>query len=365
VDTGASRRNPRNVPENAGLYWFFWFCGVAIVIALFIIALVTWDTKLFDTGIAFDGGPTTILVALLYLALSLKEVRVSEVGGAFCYGRALKHLDSGLHFLPFGLMQIKKNVRTVQSFQCPGEPETVQKGDDKVSLEPGKVRPIRAVTRAPSDEEKDILDTRMTLDLNFVVQYAVTDIFDYVANFGNKEEVEKQLRDIGEATLAEEVTKNTPRTFIEKLADINKNLVEATQLRFENSGVRIISVRLISPDITHDVSSALANIPVERAKAVQTVVKAEAEKTKRTKEGEGTAAAELALLNARAEGQKKMKEELEVAGEAVLAAQAVRELSDKTDVLVVGAEGGMKDVMGLIKGAQSALNSKVTKGTTP
>jgi regulator of protease activity HflC (stomatin/prohibitin superfamily) len=364
VDTKALGHSPEDVKENTGLYRFFWFCGEAIVIALLVVAWVTWDTKFLDIGIAFDGGPTAILVVLLYLALSLKEVRVSEVGGAFCYGKALKRLGSGLHFLPFGLMQVKKASRTVQQFQCPGEPETIQKGDDKEPLKEGKVRPIRAVTRAPNDEEKDILDTRMTLDLNFVVQYAVTDILYYVTNFGNKEQVEKQLRDIGEATLAEEVTKNTPRTFIDKLADVNETLVVKTRSRFEQSGVHILSVRLISPDITHDVSTALANIPIERAKAVQTVVKAEAEKTKRTKEGEGAAATELALLNARAEGQKQMKDKLEVTGDAVLAAQAVRELSDKTDVLVVGAEGGMKDVMGLVKGAQSALNSKA-KGTTP
>lgn len=351
-------RSPANVRENSGLYVVLLLIGVAVVTAMLITALASWNIRVLEVlGADFSGGPTMMIFIIAYLSLSLKEVGADEVAGAFCYGKALKCLESGLHFLPFGLMQIKKNVRTVQSFQCPGEPETVQKGDDKIPLESGKVRPIRAVTRAPKDEEKDILDTRMTLELNFVVQYAVTDIFDYVANFGSKETVEKQLRDIGEATLAEEVTKNTPRAFIEKLADINKSLVEATQMRFENSGVHIISVRLISPDITHDVSSALANIPVERAKAVQTVIKAGAEKTKRTKEGEGLAEAELALLNAQAKGRKAMMETLNVTGESILASEAVRGLSDKTDVLVVGAEGGMKDVMGLVKGAQSALKA--------
>ena len=58
-----------------------------------------------------------------------------------------------------------------------------------------------------------------------------------------------------------------------------------------------------------------------------------------------------------------MKEALGVTGEAIMAGEAVRGLSDKTDVLVVGAESGMRDVMGLVKGAQSALEAG--KGVRP
>ena len=53
---------------------------------------------------------------------------------------------------------------------------------------------------------------------------------------------------------------------------------------------------------------------------------------------------------------------LGVDGNAVLASEAVRELSSKTDTLVVGAEGGMRDVMSLVKGAQNALKSQTTEG---
>ena len=53
---------------------------------------------------------------------------------------------------------------------------------------------------------------------------------------------------------------------------------------------------------------------------------------------------------------------LKVKGDIVLATEAVRGLSDKTDVLIVGAESGMRDVMGLVKGAQGALGTKTKKG---
>lgn len=357
--TSPSTRNPPDIKENLGLYWLLLFVGVLIVMALLISATLTWSVRLLDVGITFDNGPTTLLIVMIYIALSIVEVRTDEIAGAYCYGRALKKLVQGPHFVPFGLMQIKKAPRTVQEFQCPGEPENVFKGDDRDTLPEGKVRPIRAVTAASKGED-DILDVRMTLDLNFVVQYVIDDIFDYKANFGTTEQIERQLRDIGEATLAERVTKETPSSFIAALPEVNESLINATRARFENTGVHILSVRLISPDVSHGVSSALADIPVARAKAEQAKVTAEGEKVKRTKEGEGTAAAALSMLEAQAKGRKSMMDTLAVAGETVLASEAAMSLAQKT-VVVVGAEGGMRDMMGLVKGAQASLKQGGTE----
>ncbi len=345
-----------DVPEYPTLYLILLGLGGTIMAGLAITAWKVWGSMLHEEerlGITFDAGPTIVLFVATYLVLSLKEVPANQVAGAFFYGKALSRLEPGLQFVPFGLMQVRAAPREVQQFQCPGEPEMVQKGDDKIPLESsGKVRPIRAVTRAARDGETDVLDTRMTLELNFVVQYAITDIFDFIANYGNKEVIEKQLRDIGETTLAEEVVMNTPRTLLERLPEINTSLVLKIKERFRNAGVDIISARLISPDITHRVSEALADTPIEREKAKQAVIR-----------GEGAAQVELSLLSARAQGRKKMKEALEVTGADVLAAEATRDVLEKTDVLVVGAEGGMRDVMGLVKGAQSALNSSKGKGS--
>ncbi|MDE1925379.1 MAG: hypothetical protein KGH79_04375 [Patescibacteria group bacterium] len=359
ADTVVGHR-PTKVNPNPKLYWLLWFCGVAIVIIPLIIALVGWSYPLFDKfGMNFEGGPTAILFDLVFFALSLKEVPANKVAAAFCYGGALVILPSGLHFVPFLLMQIKDGPRPVQEFQCPGEPENVFKGDDKEPLPAGMVRPIRVVTGGPKTEggKDGLLNERMTIVLNFVVQWAITDVLDYVSNYGSVAEVEKQVRDIGEALLAEVAVSHSAESFIDNLPKTNDHLVTKIGERFENSGVKIISTRLISPDVSHEVSKALAGIPEERAKAQQTVIKSEADKTRRTKEGEGTAAAEFALLDAQAKGRREIMKRLRVSGEAVLASEAVRGLSDKTDVLVAGAEGGMKDVMSIVKGAQGALQS--------
>jgi regulator of protease activity HflC (stomatin/prohibitin superfamily) len=255
----------------------------------------------------------------------------------------------------------------VQEFQCPGEPENVFKGDDKEDLPKGMVRALRVLTGKPKGDPAGLLDTQMAIVINFYFQYAIDDIFDFVSNFaGQTSEIERQLRDVGESTISGIAAKETPETFNDKQSEINDTLLKEVRKRFRNSGVRIISARLISPDVSHDVSKALSGIPIKRAEAQQTVITAEAEKARLTKVGEGAAAAEFALLKAQAEGRKAIMEALEVGGDSVLSAEAVRALSSKTDVLMAGAEGGMRDMIGLVKGAQSALNlkPKATEGVT-
>lgn len=358
-------RSPVDIPQDSKLYTMLWFGGWAIIVALLLVSWAAWDITLFDQyGITFNGGSTSLLVAICFLALGAREVEADYIAGAFFYGKALKEMSSGFHWIWPVLMQLLKAPRDVQEFQCPDEPENVFKGDDKEPLPPGMVRAIRAVTRAPLPTEKDMLDVRMTLDINFVIQYVIEHIFAFKSNFGGSiANVQRQMRDVGERTIAEEITRNTPASFIAKLPDTNDHLAAKVEERFLNSGVRIISAYLISPDISHKVSGALADIPVARAKAVQTEINAGAEEIKRTKEGAGTANAELALLTARAKGEKEIKNALGITdGNAVLASEAVRNILEKTDVLVMGGEG-MRDAMGLVKAAQSALNSG--KGVTP
>lgn len=360
--------SPANVQEHLNLYRTFLGFGFAIVVILITLAFIRWSTLLYEgIGLTFHSGPTTILMVIAYLALSIKEVKAAEVGAAFSYGKALAVLSSGLHFVPFGLMQIRKGPRPVQEFQCPGEPEKVFKGDDKEDLLPGMVRAIRVVTGGSKANVDDMLNSRMTITLSFFIQWAITNILNYASNYGSSAEIEKQVRDIGEAVLAEVATKHTPASFIDNLRKINSHLATKIAERFENSGVTIIGTRLISPDLGHNVSTALAAVPQASATAKATVVAAGAEQTRLEKVGAGTASAKLAdltaqaegkakMLSAQAKGQKEIMDALQVGGDAVLAAEAAGSILAETDVLLLG-EGGMKDAMGLVKAAQSALKS--------
>lgn len=348
-------RGPADVRENTKLYWVLWYVGLAIIVAGIFVAKLLWGVLTLYEQI--DLGQSALILVGLYIVLSLKEVSANEVGAAFCYGKALTELKSGLHFIPFGLMQIRKGPRWVQEFQCPGEPESVFKGDDKEKLPEGMVRPIRMVTGDANPKSTDpVLNSRMTITLSFFVQWAVTHVLQYASNYGTGEQVEKQVRDIGEAILAEYATQHSAASFIDALKSINACLTREVQKGFKNSGVRIISTRLISPDVSHDVSKDLAGIPQARAKAEQTMITAEGKKVQLTREGEGAAAAKKAMLIAEAEGTKKKMDALGVGGDAILAAESVKEILGETDVLLMG-QGGAADAMKLVKSAQAVLQS--------
>ncbi|MHB8860113.1 MAG: SPFH domain-containing protein [Minisyncoccota bacterium] len=353
--------SPANVPADKDLYWMLWWSGLAIVGILLLVAAAMHGMSFKVGKVDFDGGLTALEAAVFYVILSFKVAPADTNAGAYCYGKALVRIPSGLHFIPCLLMQLEPRSRLVQEFQCPGEPEKVFRGHDDEPLPDGMVRPVRVVTREPKEGETSILDAQMTLIVSFVVQYVITDVFDFIANFGDSKQVEKQVRDIGEIILAEVASTTTPAGFIKKLPQTNESLITKMVDRLNHLGIKIISVRMISPDVSKAVSTALAGIPEERAKAEQVKIRAAGEEVRLTKEGVGNAAAKQAMLFAEAIGRKKMATELEVTGQEVLAAETASTLANAGTV-VVGAGGGMQDLMGVVKAAQIALQPK--GGTT-
>jgi len=273
-------------------------------------------------------------------------------------------LGSGPHFIPWGLMQLSTRSRLVQEFQCPGEPEKVFRGHDSDPLpSEGMVRPIRVVTRAPEKEDTGILDAQMTLIVSFVVQYVIGDVLNFNSNFGSTQQVESQVRDIGEVIIAEAASATTPAGFIKKLPEINASLITAMEDRLDHSGIEIISVRMISPDVSREVSAALAGIPVASAKAQARIIAATANETELAKEGAGKASAEQAMLVAKAAGRKKMATELNVAGSEILAAETANSLVNANTV-IVGANSGMQELMGAVTAIRTTLQQPQPKGDT-
>lgn len=315
-------------------------------------------------------GPTDLYVSTLvlmvlvaYIFLSLKQVDANQLAGTFAYGRPLVYHEPGLHYVPFLLMQIRVELGTVQQFQSPGEPEEVFKGHDKEDLPDGMVRPIRVLTAAKAKDlmgvetvDGDHLNSRMTLVVNFFTRFRITDIFDFVQNYGSVTELKKQVRDTGESELAEIASVNTPATFNARLEETNENLAGKVKDCYQLAGAEFINMRLIAIDVSHEVSEALAQVVEANAKAEKTVIDAEAAKKSATLAGQGAAAAKLSDLTAEAKGLKKRMDALGVGGDAILAAETVQGLS-KQSVIIAGAEGGMRDLMAIAVGAQRSLTN--------
>jgi regulator of protease activity HflC (stomatin/prohibitin superfamily) len=257
-------------------------------------------------------------------------------------------------------MQLVRLPRSVDQRQFPGNPEQVFKGDDKATLPSGMVRPIRVVTGdgdVPEEQRKPLQD-RATLTVSFFTQFVITHPLCFLVNFKTFDRFIDQVRDAGETVLSERASEGNAADFVDNQVETNGILDERIETRFRNSGVNILHANMISPDISHETSEELAKITRARAKVKQTIIRSEGIKVYRTKKGEGDGLGEKARLSGRAAGMKAMKTDLGIEdGEVVIAAEVARAIADKTDVILAGAEGGMRDIVGMAKGVQAGLNA--------
>jgi hypothetical protein len=96
----------------------------------------------------------------------------------------------------------------------------------------------------------------------------------------------------------------------------------------------------------------------ERFRRNQVVIKADGEGKAIVTIGRSKAEAETLRLKALAKGYEKIKKDLGVDGDAVIASETVKAaLSEKTDTLVLGT-GGIEQLFGLVKAGQGMLAKK-------
>ncbi len=381
-DTSASPGNPSSatpqqsepneVEESGYLYGTLIAIGIAFAFALGAFSAFDWNGLLFKFGeVEFNMGPGVLLIDLAFVTASLVNgyVGAKSIAGAYFAGKALKNLDSGLHFATIGLMNLNRQPKGIQERQEPDDnPDNVFHGEDLAELPKGMTRPIRIVTGAPKAAAKpvtkwrgdeDTLETRMTIDTSFATQWQITGVIDFVANYGSEKQFLQQLRDVGEATLSEEFAMRSVSEVVSQQQAINTILYGRVQQRFPHSGIKIISVRLISPNLGHRVSSALADIAEARSKATAAITTAEAARVTAIKAGEGEGGKDKARFTGRAAGLKAIKDKLGVGGDAILAAETSRDIAEKLPkegTFVLGASNGIADIVGVSKVVQAALN---------
>lgn len=329
-----------------------------------------WTGTVLDSTVTIAGfalayagnttvGPLITGAALLWFATAVRSVHANKLCATFFQGKPLKVLKAGLTLAWPGLIQLKLFPTEVMQFQEPGEPEIIFGGHDDEELPAGMVRPIRITTGGKSSpENKDVLDARQAITVSFAVQMQIDEPFAYFINFGSIANVRKNLRDICESTVAEHAADKSPAQIIEDLAAINRALRANVQRRFENSGIAIISVRLMSPNLGKTVSAALVKIQDATGESTAMQIKAEGERVDRIKKGEGDASAKLAMLTATADGGKALKTALEVDGTAIIAKEIADGLSKSADTTILGLGNANSDIASMVEVAKSAFGGK-------
>lgn len=325
-----------------------------------VLFAVSFAFSQFDA--LFTWGGLLLTLQLGHLALSFQSVNRNEIGGILFYGKAVKEVDAGIVFVPLGLLQLVTLPVYPIQVQFPGDPEKIFKGSDeeyfKLSEEERKkvALPIRALSGEPQDGARptSILETQMTLEVNFYVRWTIEHFWVFLTRIGSIEEANRQLRDSGERVVVQAVSSRTPGTVVKELPQINTQLEEALEAITEDAGVRIDEAAMLAPDLTHGVNQAMRDTVTEKAKAAQriigaeakareTVLAAEADEVRLTREGKGAAAAKEAELKALAKGAKA----LGLSADQVASLEKARAFAAGNSTVIVDGGKGASSLTGL------------------
>lgn len=258
----------------------FLFWSVCIIVwvgvAVALFPLLTSMYADYTKGVASPVWKQSVAGGLLlYVILSFRLIKTQETAAAFLLFIPTLNMDPGPKLIPWLLFTISTYPRVVKQKQWPGNPEEVFKGDDKEELPPGMVRPLRLVTGKPQGEDElDPYNIQMAFTILYYARYFVFDAILFTKKFGSENAFLDQIRDTADKILAREVSSYAGVTeLITKLSGDAENpglmekLHEVLEHVTNDGGVTIVESGLNSPDLSHDLATAVRDIGVRRAKA--------------------------------------------------------------------------------------------------
>lgn len=396
ISAKSARSDKTLIPPADGYYWATVALYITLQVVLGSYAWLSLSTEVIPVGIPINVGVTILILQALHLGGSLKSIGVNDLAGFSLFGRPWFIPKSGLYVVPLWLLKLIRADRNYKDARFPGPANKIfrvsrtqqeaREGGDMPPQEKDMVRPIFVMTGEPRLTKPDLkalkesgeenpLDRQLSVEIAYFVRYRPDQeyggIFRIARNLASQTgNIDERIKDLvqeqSERDMKAVLSRHTPATIIENWELINKVFVMKLRLVAMRLGIDVDKSGggLDDLNVSHPTAEAQAEVTREQFRRLATITKAEAEKVKRQKEREGDAAGELAWLNAQAKGRKAMKDALGVEGDAVLASEAVRGILKETDVILAGGEGGMGDVMRLVKGAQSAFNSGTKRSAT-
>lgn len=370
-------KHQRETPAvNEGLFYTIVALAILSLIAIGVTIPQLVPSTLVVFGIPINPQLFAYIPLVAYVIVSFRSVDVDRIAGADFFGNPVMQFKRGLKWVPFGSLKFRKEFGTFVQAEFPGDADHIQWGDEKEDLLPGKVRPIYALT---AENHKGNLSSEMQLNIGISAlakfQVVATRFFDFVTNVGRVDarkrdgilvtmtggenvsdytlEVVRHLRDTSTSVLQEIVGQMSYNELTQHRHLVNTLYwlrLKKTVIRW---GIEMVEVGITNTNPGHGFNEDLQ----KRNKAIHTrdamITEAEGEKVQLTKRGEGAAAAELALLNARAEGYKKIAETAKTAaGKVAISADVAGKLAgSENSTIVVGADG-LRELVGLVATAK-------------
>lgn len=356
---------------NERLFWLI----VGVTVAILLIGVTTTyyvvptTAKLFE--LPFSPPVFIYLILTAYTIGSFRVVGVDQVGGADFFGTPVMQFGRGLKWVPLGIMNFRREYATFVQSEFPGDADHIEWRDEKEALPAGKVRPIYALTGEDRDGKLPT-DRQMNIGMSALAKFQVVPdrFFDFVMNVGPVDaakkdvvkatitggenvsdfqlEVVRHLRDTTTTVLIEVVGQLSLNEMTKHMHLVNLLYWRRLEETVVTWGIRMVEVRVTKMNPGHEFNAAIQQRGTAMARRDAAITDAEGEKKKRILEGEGTAAAEKALLEARAKGYAKIAEVARTPeGQVALASDVAGKLAEsEANTVVVGADG-IRDLLGL------------------
>lgn len=399
--------------------WLWTILAIYVFFSLFILT-ISAVFLYYGGGLGFGlplrlVGLVGLIVVLGHLIPSIatffyKRLDVNEAGMLTLLGMPVHRFNlynfynyAGPVILLWGLLKLVKEPREVYNEEYPGPPERIRrfKVDEPEIYQENDVKPMVVTTGPPSTWERRILENlikqglaeesavlfrQFSVDARLFVRWRIGDLPTYLsANPGKtpeerRGEARRWIHSQVETELKSTFRRLTPATVIQCWDEISKRIALRLRKVCLDWGIWIDRAGLNEQNLSHETNTKQAEAIRAAFAKIKTIRDAEAEQERLTfvgkgsgaaleAEGKGRAAAELAALEARAMGLRRIAEELDMPEkQVVLLAELAETIASGANYALYGGKDGVEDLMKTvtaIKAQPSEPGKKSKSPTTP
>ena len=332
---------------GALLALFAVYAAIGSILLLFGSTVSVFGTTLENGILVWEAG-------LLHFIAGMRIIDANKSGGVFVLGWMTRKFSGTIVCVPPGIFWLLDYDLLTQEIEIPAEPQHIWREESTPPKDRPELRPPVRITFAKGTDKNDPLQHRVTEEVSFFVRLRVEDFFKFYVRVGSIQEARRQLEDVGVSYLAEVLPKDTLSDAITKIDVYSKELKKRIDKAVDGWGVSVPTVRVKQFPLSKSLNSAIQKMAESGAKKISGIIDAELTKETKILEGQGTASAIKAELDARTDGMKKMADDLKVDGKDIVGAETARKIGESPSTKIVLGTQGLSELIGA--GATIARN---------
>lgn len=274
--------------------------------ALLLIILLVSSFAGNESGFGVWAVRILIIAVLVILATSLlgsiNEVGPNEIGVVTQFGKPIFQTGPGAVFIPFPFIwTLIKEPGNIIDEKFPDQSK------DNIAS------PIQIVHGTSFIPSSNPLDRNIATNVEMTFRYRIVDLSKLLSVIGTKHNIRSQIREILITTIQSECSNKTLKQNFDRINELNTLVKNDMKVQTNGWGIEVSSVQ-VKFIIGDDIKNAMNSVSTSAFDALSAKNKAQAQLYYGLTEAE----IEKAFLYARAQGYKKIAQELNVADPIVI-----------------------------------------------